>query len=91
MAFDGLALHVFGLLLVLHHLAVPVLVEVANFFEVGHLDLPLLLLEPEEEFLLALFFEFLLDLGQSFLGSLCFEVLASLFGCLLVRVENFAA
>jgi uncharacterized SAM-binding protein YcdF (DUF218 family) len=62
MPVDNIPFHSFRIHLILAHFFIPVLVEFCDFFNMGHTNLPLLLLEPAQQFFLSLFFELLFDL-----------------------------
>jgi hypothetical protein len=87
-AIYGLTLHAFCLSLVLDKFAVPVVVELGDFLDMGHFHLPLLLFESHQQFFLTLAFELLLDLGESAFSGFRLHVLAGLLAVLLVGVEH---
>lgn len=55
-ALDRLRLHALCFFLVVDHFAVPIFVKVTDFFEVSHLNLPLLFLEASEKLIFPVFF-----------------------------------
>lgn len=75
--------------LVLHHLLIPILIKLRNFFNMGHLNLALLVLLLADNLLPSLLVELDPHLHQPLLGQIRFHVLALLLPLLLMRVEDF--
>lgn len=83
-----LSLQFLSLGLILHKLLVPVLVELIHFLMMSCLNFPLLLLKSSHQLVPSLFFQFYLQLCQSFLDGLCLHVLPCFLAGLLLGEEH---
>jgi hypothetical protein len=64
------------------------MIKLADFLEVGNLDLPFLVLESLKHLSLSLFLHLLLDFDQPLLGGLSLQVFTGLLAALLMREQD---
>lgn len=87
MAPDQLFFYFLGLLLVLGHFLVPVVIELSDFLNMGHLDLLFFFLVLRQHILSFAFLQLCPHFSESFFRQICFYILACHLALLLMSVQ----